>query len=214
MKIRHPKNRPLATASLLALALSSFPLQAEVQMFDQPPSASEMGKLLFGGHSSAPQSTESDDADAPTNGVKMRSISFGKKSSPAPKAEKPAPAERESSGDGEMASVGLPIKFGYNSDEILEESMPFLEEVGKMLTLEEYANKRLVIEGHTDSAGSDVYNRALSQRRADAVKHYLTKTFQIASSRLRSKGMGESKPLSGYSPDDEANRRVQFYSAN
>lgn len=210
MKLTRFKTVPIVAASLLLAALNSMPLQAEqVQMYDQPPSASEMGKVLFG------NSAESEES---SGGMKMRSISFGKKSAPAqePKAEKSARAERESNSGGgkEMASVGLPIKFGYNSDDILEESMPFLEEVGKMLTLDEYANKRLVIEGHTDSAGSDSYNRALSQRRADAVKHYLAKTYDIASSRLQARGMGESKPLPGYSPDDEANRRVQFYSAN
>jgi outer membrane protein OmpA-like peptidoglycan-associated protein len=207
MKTTRFKTVPLVAASLLISILNSMPLQAEqVKMYDQPPSAAEMGKVLFG------NSTEPEES---SGGIKMRSISFGKKVSSAPKAEQSARAENEGgSGGKELASVGLPIKFGYNSDDILEESMPFLEEVGKMLSLDEYASKRLVIEGHTDSVGSDSYNRALSKRRADAVKHYLIKTYDIASSRLQAKGMGESKPLPGYSPDDEANRRVQFYSAS
>lgn len=210
MKTKSLKNLPLAAASVLMLALTfnSLPLQAEqVQMYDQPPSANEMGKLLFGGSSG--------ESEGSSGGMKMRSISFGKKAAPAPKAEAPASSESEGGSEkGGLASIGLPIKFAYNSDEILDESMPFLEEVGKMLTLEEYANKRLMIEGHTDSAGSDTYNRALSERRAMSVKHYLSKKFDIASSRLQAKGMGESKPLPGYEPEDEANRRVQFYSVN
>lgn len=197
--------KPLILTAGILLALQSTVLQAEqVQIYDQPPSAEEMGRVLFG-----QESKES-------SGMKMRSISFGKKAAPAPKQApaKPAASENEGSSSTELASIGLPIKFAYNSDEILEESMPFLEEIGKMLTLEDYASKRLVIEGHTDSAGSDSYNMALSQRRANSVKHYLAKTFDISADRLKAKGMGETKPLSGYSPDDEANRRVQFYSAN
>lgn len=201
---------PMAVASLLILALNSIPLQAEqVQMYDQPPSAGEMGKLLFGA------TAKSSEPETPNGGIKMRSISFGKKTPPAPKAEQAV--QTESAGNGsnnELASVGLPIKFGYNSDNILEESIPFLEEIGKMLTLDDYINKRLVIEGHTDAAGSDTYNLALSQRRASAVKQYLVKTYTIAATRLQAKGMGESKPLPEYAPEDEANRRVQFYSAN
>lgn len=188
----------LMTSSLV-FSFYTAALQAEqVQLYDQPPSAEEMGKLLFGQPKAA-------------TGMKMRSISFGKKAAPA--SEAPTASAEGNGGDGELTSVGLPIKFAYNSDEILEESIPFLEEVGKMLTLDEYANKRLIIEGHTDAVGSDIYNKALSQRRANAVKHYLSKHFEIAATRLQAKGLGESKPLEGYSPEDEANRRVQFYSA-
>ncbi|NOT84088.1 MAG: OmpA family protein [Methylococcaceae bacterium] len=199
MKIFKPL---LATASFL-LALQATPLQAEqVQIYDHPPSAEEMGRVLFGEESGA------------SSGIKMRSISFGKKASPAPKSKAVAhESAGNSNASAELTSIGLPIKFAYNSDDILEESKPFLEEVGKMLTLDQYANKRIVIEGHTDSAGSDSYNKILSQRRADAVKHYLSKNFEIATTRLQSRGLGESKPLPGYSPEDEANRRVQFYSA-
>ncbi|MEQ1638502.1 MAG: OmpA family protein [Methylococcales bacterium] len=191
---------PILLSTALALACYISPTQAEqVQIYNTPPSAEEMARVLFG-----KEATED-------STIKMRSISFGKKTSKGEAHESSTSTNVKKS---EMASIGLPIKFAYNSDEILDESVPFLEEVGKMLNLEEYSNKRLVIEGHTDSVGSDSYNKALSQRRANSVKQYLSKNFDISASRLRAQGMGESKPLPGYSPDDEANRRVQFYSAN
>jgi OmpA-OmpF porin, OOP family len=202
--------KPLIIYSSLLLALHTTILKAEqVKIYDHPPSAEEMGRVLFGQGSEESQEPE----ESPN--IKMRSISFGKKESPKPKEpvrHNKSEGNRETS--TKLTSIGLPIQFAYNSDQILEESTPFLEEVGKMLTLEEYANKRLVVEGHTDSAGSDSYNKALSQRRANAVKHYLSTNFSISASRLQARGLGESKPLPGYSPDDEANRRVQFYSAN
>lgn len=200
---------PLFKGGLLMLALHSLPSYAEqVQLFDKPPSAEEMGKMLFG---------KSQDAPAAFGGIKTRSIAFKKV---APEVSNPeaiaesAKAEVTESADKGIASIGLPIKFTYNSDEILPESLAFLDEIGKMLAMEDFSDKRLVIEGHTDAAGSATYNKQLSQRRANAVSRYLSQNFNIPASRLKALGLGESKPLPGYDPDDEANRRVQFYSAN
>jgi outer membrane protein OmpA-like peptidoglycan-associated protein len=68
----------------------------------------------------------------------------------------------------------------------------------------------VMIEGYTDSAGSEDYNFGLSQRRADAVKSYLVE-HGIAERRLLALGKGESKPVAG---NDSAigrqqNRRVE-----
>lgn len=206
MKASFLKSLPYAlSSSVLLFALNLQPVQAEdVKLFDQPPSAAEMGKLLFGG--SATAATEE---PAPT-GIKMRSIGFAKKVAP----DVASPAAIANSAKTELASIGLPIKFAQNSDEILTESIPFLIEIGKMLSMNEFADKRIIIEGHTDAAGAANYNQQLSQRRAEAVSRYLSKEFNIASSRLSAHGLGESKPLPGHAPEDEANRRVQFYSAN
>lgn len=77
--------------------------------------------------------------------------------------------------------------------------------------LNKYPNTNIEIQGHTDSRGSDDYNMGLSVRRATAVQDYLLKN-GIASSRMTTKGFGESAP--GYSNDtDEGmaqNRRVEF----
>jgi OmpA-OmpF porin, OOP family len=207
MKATFLKSIPYAlSSSVLLCALNMQPVQAEdVKLYDQPPSAAEMGKLLFGG-SSATAATEE---PAPT-GIKMRSIGFAKKVAP----EVSNPTAIANSAKTELASIGLPIKFAQNSDEILTESIPFLIEIGKMLSMNEFADKRIIIEGHTDAAGAANYNQQLSQRRAEAVSRYLNKEFNIASSRLTAHGLGETKPLPGHAPEDEANRRVQFYSAN
>ena len=54
--------------------------------------------------------------------------------------------------------------------------------------------RNVTITGHTDRLGSDRYNMKLSQRRADAVKTYLTNK-GVDASRLTAVGKGESNPL-------------------
>ena len=193
-------NKKMFLSSCFVMVLQSTVLRAEqVQLYEQPPTADEMGEVLFG-HASETKPA-----------IKMRSINLLKKS---PGNTKTQEQELVAHASAELKSIGLPIKFANGSEEILSESIPFLNELGKMLMLEEYAKRSLIIEGHTDSAGPETYNLELSQRRANAVGRYLTQHAGVSANRLTAKGLGESKPLPGHKPEDEANRRVQFYSAN
>ena len=53
----------------------------------------------------------------------------------------------------------------------------------------------VIVEGHTDRLGSDKYNQALSQRRADAVKDYLVSAGGFEAAKVSSVGKGESQPI-------------------
>ncbi len=77
--------------------------------------------------------------------------------------------------------------------------------------LNEYPALKIRINGHTDNIGSDTDNLRLSQQRADAVKAYLTQE-GIASSRLLTKGFGESKPVADNDTQGgrKTNRRTEF----
>jgi outer membrane protein OmpA-like peptidoglycan-associated protein len=71
---------------------------------------------------------------------------------------------------------------------------------------------KVEISGHTDNYGHWKYNTALSQKRAEAVKDYLTKK-GIDSRRIKAVGYGESKPLATNDDENEGrelNRRVEF----
>jgi outer membrane protein OmpA-like peptidoglycan-associated protein len=75
--------------------------------------------------------------------------------------------------------------------------------------LTKYPERVVAIEGYTDSVGSEDYNQALSQRRADSVKSYLVRA-GIESGRLSASGMGKNDPVAS---NDSAigrqqNRRV------
>lgn len=176
----------------------------EVQIFKTPPSAEELGRVLFSKESNPDSFSEKTNSQ-----VKTRSISFGKKSNEP--VEKEAKTHTSKSSDD---AVGLPIEFAYNSSQISNTAIPFLTEIGKMLGLPEFSAKRLIIEGHTDAMGSEDYNRYLSKMRAAAIKNYLVDNYQIQPNRLIVIGLGESDPLPEVDPNDAINRRVQFRSSN
>ncbi|MHB1222773.1 MAG: OmpA family protein [Gemmatimonadaceae bacterium] len=77
-------------------------------------------------------------------------------------------------------------------------------------SLDRYEGTELLIAGHTDSVGTDSYNKQLSERRARAAADYLISQ-GVAASRLRTVGMGEGEPVSSNDSDAgrAANRRVE-----
>ena len=101
------------------------------------------------------------------------------------------------------------ILFDINKATISGESMGTINEIVKLMI--EHPDLNFRIEGHTDSDGDESFNQKLSEDRTAAVKVMLVK-LGIDSSRLESKGWGESKPVSDNStPEGKANnRRVEF----
>lgn len=76
--------------------------------------------------------------------------------------------------------------------------------------LDAHPERTVVIEGHTDSIGSEDYNQGLSQRRAEAVKSYLVGQ-GVGASRLTASGKGKSSPVGDNSSATgrQQNRRVE-----
>ncbi len=101
------------------------------------------------------------------------------------------------------------INFDYDSDVIRAESKSTLDRIVAMLNAEPAL--QLIIEGHTDSDGTEEHNQLLSRKRAEAVKSYLVLA-GIDSSRLDVEGYGESQPVaSNDTPLGRAqNRRVEL----
>lgn len=102
------------------------------------------------------------------------------------------------------------INFEFDSTRLLPRSYPLLDAVGEMMNLQKIKSKRVIIEGHTDAVGLDVYNQKLSERRAQSIKRYLVSRYKIQENRLLIVGKGESDLYDKRNPDDEKNRRVQF----
>ncbi len=101
-----------------------------------------------------------------------------------------------------------PIFFAKNSAQIEARSEPLLDEIAKVLQ-DHPEIVRVVIEGHTDSKGSVLRNRALSQERAEAVVQALS-VRGVAGERLRAEGIGPARPLAPNDTEEgrERNRRV------
>lgn len=100
------------------------------------------------------------------------------------------------------------IHFEHDSAELTDDSTAQLIELGKALRDERLANEAFVIEGHADAFGDDAYNKALSFRRAGAVKYFLTANLGIEEARLEVIGRGEESPIAD-DPYDPENRRVE-----
>ncbi|OYD86455.1 OmpA family protein [Azospirillum brasilense] len=102
------------------------------------------------------------------------------------------------------------IGFDFNSARIRPESRAVLDRIGAVMTAPEAATARFRIVGHTDAVGGDAANRALSQRRAEAVADYLAERHGVRRDRLDTAGMGAREPLLPKTPKAAENRRVEI----
>jgi outer membrane protein OmpA-like peptidoglycan-associated protein len=102
------------------------------------------------------------------------------------------------------------VFFDTGKTSIKGESLPLLDEAAQVLN-DHPELSQVVVEGHTDSVGAAGTNLKLSQGRAEAVRAYLVGK-GVASSRLRAKGFGESRPVADNKTAQgrETNRRVEL----
>jgi outer membrane protein OmpA-like peptidoglycan-associated protein len=87
------------------------------------------------------------------------------------------------------------VYFKLNKAVIEKRSYALLDNVASVLGAHEEI-KKVRVEGHTDSQGSDASNKKLSQNRANAVRKYLVDA-GVDASRLDAMGFGEEKALAG-----------------
>ncbi len=102
------------------------------------------------------------------------------------------------------------LEFENGKADILPSMHADLHKIANFLI--DHPTISLDISGHTDSHGSEVTNRTLSQARADAIRIYLINEFKIDPSRITAKGYGSARPLVEEHTDEDRklNRRVEF----
>lgn len=121
---------------------------------------------------------------------------------PAPVAPVPQPASEYYVET--RPNVRLNILFDTDKSNIKPQ---YQSEVTKAANfLKQYPEANAIIEGHTDSRGSDAYNQALSERRAASVVQALINQHGVNPSRLSAQGFGESRPVAS---NDNAEGRAQ-----
>ncbi len=110
---------------------------------------------------------------------------------------------------GLVATLSGSVLFRSAESALLPNAQVKLDQVAKALLA--IPARNLIVEGHTDSQGSDAYNQGLSQRRADVVREYLIQKGYPAD-RIRAEGKGEGSPLAqNASAEGRANnRRVEI----
>lgn len=105
---------------------------------------------------------------------------------------------------GEKVTIALRVEFDTSKWIVKPEYDEQLKKVSDFLKT--YPEAKAEIEGHTDNMGSADSNKALSQRRADAVRQALIDRFGADGARLTAAGYGPDRPLTG---NDTAAGRAQ-----
>jgi outer membrane protein OmpA-like peptidoglycan-associated protein len=113
----------------------------------------------------------------------------------------------------ERLRVGSDFLFDFDRADVRPEADEALAEVAQRV---EAAQKRVVVEGHTDGKGTDGYNQALSERRAAALRTALIAR-GASESQLLIHGYGKSRPIAPNAQPDgsddpagrQKNRRVE-----
>jgi outer membrane protein OmpA-like peptidoglycan-associated protein len=100
------------------------------------------------------------------------------------------------------------VLFDTGKSELNSGASRKLDQLAQFLS--EHKDRRVQIDGFTDSVGSDSYNQELSQRRANAVKNALL-TRGIASTRINTEGYGKAFPVANNADSGgrQLNRRVE-----
>jgi outer membrane protein OmpA-like peptidoglycan-associated protein len=107
-------------------------------------------------------------------------------------------------------AIDLNVAFEFNSAILQNDARITLDSLGKALSDPSLAGYTFLIGGHTDAKGRASYNRALSERRAQAVREYLVTNYGIPESRLTAKGFGSVQLVDPDHPEGDRNRRVQI----
>jgi outer membrane protein OmpA-like peptidoglycan-associated protein len=107
-------------------------------------------------------------------------------------------------------TVGNEVLFDFNSAALRSASRTSLREMADVF--DKYPNTVISVQGHTDSVGTESYNRRLSIRRADSVADYL-QNLGVNNNRLETLGFGENRPKTSNATASgrQQNRRVEIH---
>ena len=137
------------------------------------------------------------------NGTEEQTVAVVEPVEPAPMpADEPEPM-------AEPVRVELDVKFDFDRAVVKQDSMSDIQNLADFM--QQYGQTTTVVEGHTDSVGTDAYNQRLSERRANAVRDVLVNQFGVDASRVDSVGYGEARPVADNATAEgrAINRRVE-----
>jgi peptidoglycan-associated lipoprotein len=108
-----------------------------------------------------------------------------------------------------LSVIAERVHFDFDKSDIRPDAEAVLQR--KVTVLREYSGVALRVEGHCDERGSNEYNLALGQRRAEAVRRYLM-SYGVDADRFATISYGEERPRVSASNEDAwaQNRRSEF----
>ncbi|WAS98604.1 OmpA family protein [Nannocystis punicea] len=129
---------------------------------------------------------------------------------PPPPEPEPEPPKRVVVEDNKI-SINEKIQFDLDKATIRPESDGLMAEIISVIKENPHI-KKIAIEGHTSSEGTDKHNLKLSDQRAKAVMDYLVKKGELPKEMFTAKGYGETRLIADESTEEgkEKNRRVEF----
>jgi OmpA-OmpF porin, OOP family len=100
------------------------------------------------------------------------------------------------------------LRFASGSPKLSAGNSALLKKLEAAIAI--YPGSKIVIEGHTDSRGSNSTNKQLSEQRAQAIANYLAGNAGLSADRLTAVGYGAEKPIANNETDEgrEKNRRI------
>jgi outer membrane protein OmpA-like peptidoglycan-associated protein len=114
---------------------------------------------------------------------------------------------------GTVITLAGGVLFASNKSQLLPGAQNSLNQIAE--ALKDQDDKRVLIEGHTDSHGSDATNQALSKARAESVGSYLI-SHGVPAERVTTAGLGPSRPVADNNTAEGRanNRRVEIVIQN
>lgn len=103
------------------------------------------------------------------------------------------------------------IEFEFDSTRMTPASADTVAALAQALREETQEDGRFMLQGHTDSTGSEDYNFLLSLRRALALREQLITRYSVPAALLVVDAKGESEPIDPSAPDSPVNRRVEIW---
>ena len=113
-------------------------------------------------------------------------------------------------GSGIQFTLNSAVLFDFDKSALLPEAKKELDKIVEQIKLQKPS--KIVIEGHTDNIGVEQYNQTLSEKRAAAVKDYITSKLIPSKLKMKSIGYGSSLPTASNDTKQgqDKNRRVSI----
>jgi len=190
---------------VLCIGLILMGCPKKTVMKDEPSAKAEVAKM------EAERIAKEKEREAKEKEAKEKEAARLKEEQAKRELERSLLAKRTPGIEGEVFESSLlkPIFFDYDKYDIRPVDVDILK--GNSTFLKKFPNMKIQIEGHCDERGTNEYNLALGERRANSTKKYLT-SLGVAADRVSTISYGEEKPLDpAHSEESWAkNRRANF----